>query len=389
MVYEVVARPTWLSASAGSTCFGCIACFTVLACGSRTSLLSGGAATGGDGGGDASSSSASTGTGVAGDPCQKPLGESVIATMPPGPMPGQPERTWIRGSAVFGDTLYIANFWSLYAVPVCGGEPKLLHSNPDGGWDSENSYPRGVIETMAVGAAGIYWWENWGISGLHDDELHHTSLDGASSVAVPTPFEFPAIVSGPSGIYLLDSAVRRVNPDDSIDYLGSAAPLEYLSLPGFDDLSLYFSGAIEDPFGPMFRVGISGGELVESAPQPWLREIAIDGDRYYGIRSGDPAAIVRLSADGSQAILADGQPWDTQDLAFVGPHLVFRACEALWRVDQGSGEVSLLHGVPDCWSLDPDDDPQWEHAPKSRRLATDAHAVYVFDEDRIVRLRLE
>ncbi len=377
-----VNRRSWLLASA---------CLAVLACGSRTSLLSSHAAGSGDGGGDTTSSSVggSTGSSVEGDPCQLPLGASVIATMPSGPLPDQPERAWVRGSAVLGDTLYFANFWSLYSVPICGGEPQLVYTNPDGGLDPDSDYPRGVIETMAVGSAGIYWWEQYGVSGEHDDELHHTSLDGSSSVVVPTAFEFPAIVSGPSGVYLLDSAVRRINPDDTIDYLGSAAALEFLSLPAFDGANVYFSGALENAFGPLFRIPLSGGELVEYEPRPWLREIISDGDWLYAIRGGDPTAIVRFSTDGAQEILADGQPWDAQDLALVGPHLVFRACEALWRLDRDTGEVSHLRGEPDCYTLDPDDDPVWEHAPKARRLATDAHAAYVFEDDRIVRLRLE
>lgn len=396
---------SFMAATAWAWCIGVVKRVTtvpiflvaafLVGCGSRTSLDARAHGGVGDGGAPPTAtvsgvSASSTGTGPAEDPCLHPVGRTTVATLPPGPIPDSPSTSMIRAATVLGDTLYFANFWSLYAVPKCGGQVVLLHENPQGGFFPEvSSYPFGMIEAMAVGSSGIYWWANGGLD-LPNDHLWHTALDGSFTVDVPTTFASPAIVGGPAGtVFLVDPAIRRINADDTIDYLGSAAPLDFVSLPAFDGSRVYFSAAIQQPFGPLFSIPLGGGDLQASDFQPWLREITGEGAPFYGIRAGDPSAIVEVQPDGTQSVLADGLSWDTEELHVLGDELVFRSCEATWSLDRHGGTPVVEDGAPDCYPLDPDEEPIQERAPRVRRMATDAGAFYVFEGDQVVRVRLE
>lgn len=365
----------------------------LFACGSRTSLEARASGGFGDGGASQVASgaglSSSTGSGSIDDPCLHPLGRTTIATLPPSPYPDSPSSSRIRGAAVFGDTLYFANFWSLYAVPKCGGQVQLLHENPLAGiYPDVSDHPFGMIATMAVGSAGIYWWADPDLD-VPNPHLWHTALDGSFTVEVPTTFANPAIVGGSAGVFLVDPAIRRINEDDSIEYLGSAAPLDYVSLPAFDAGRVYFSAAIQQPFGPLFSIPLGGGELHSTEFQPWLREITGDGAPFYGIRGGDPSAVVEVQPDGTQTVLADGLSWDTEELHVLRDKLVYRSCEALWSLDRHGGAPVVESGEPECYALEPDDDPIPDHAPRGLEIATDAGAFYLFEEGQIVRVRLE
>ncbi|MFO0617872.1 MAG: hypothetical protein U0414_35100 [Polyangiaceae bacterium] len=364
-------------------------CLPLFACGARTTLHDHGAGRG-DGGSGGAGTSTSAGTGMQVDPCEQPLGRTVLATLPPGPFADNPEHTDIHSAQVFAGTLYLANFGSVYSLPVCGGGGvTLLFSNPDGGLEPNvPDYFFGSIGAMAINEFGIYWWANYGSDG-ENPHLWRTTLDGASTKEVPTTFAYPAMVAGPGGVWLVDPAVRRIEPDDTIQYLGSAAPLHYVSLPAFDAKNVYFSGAIEDPIGPLFRIPQAGGDLVVSAPQPWISEIVSDGTTLYGLRPGNPSAIVRIDTDGTQNVIADGQPWAADELHLVGSTLIFRDCGAIWAVEPTSGAVTLAHGEPKCYPPDPGDDPIYDAEPKTSVIATDAHAFYTFEGNQVVRVRLE
>lgn len=362
----------------------------LVACGSRTSLDTGGS--GSLGGGGTTSTTSSTAVGGAGgadDACDQAIGSVVVATLPPGPKPDRPSRSHIHGAAIWGDTLYFANYWSLYAMPKCGGPVTRLYDNPKGGFYPDISpEPFGEIATMTVGAAGIYFWISYDVDGPNA-HLWHTALDGSFTVEVPTAFAYPALESGPGGVFLVDPAIRRINPDDSIDYLGSAAPLDYVSLPVFDQGRVYFSGAIQDPLGPLFSIPLGGGELEVSAFAPWLREIAGDGNPFYGLRAGDPSAIVEVAKDGAQTVLVDDLPWDASDLHLLGDKLVFAGCEAVWSFDPKTGALDVVRGEPDCYPLEPDEDPIFDHAPRAHRMAVDGGAFYAFEKDQVVRVRVD
>jgi hypothetical protein len=367
-------------------------CLSVLGCGSRTSLDALGSGSGvGDGGAPSGSttSSTSTGSGASEDPCHQPMGRAVISTLPPGPFADSPDYADVGSAQVYGERLYLANFWSVYTTPTCGGDVALLFANPDGELNPNSpGTVYGAIGAMAVNELGVYWWASFGADG-NNPHLWHTTPSGASTTEVPTTFAYPAMVAGPGGVWLVDPAVRRIAPDDTIEYFGSAAPLDFVSLPAFDGSKVYFSGAVQDPFGPLFSIPLGGGDLGISAQQPWISQIASDGETLYGLRPGDPSALVQIAKDGTQTVLAEGQPHDADELHLVGSKLIFRACEAIWAVDRASGAVTLALGEPDCYPLDPDDDPIHERTPKTSVLATDAHAFYTFDGNQIVRVRLE